>query len=100
MEAAGEPKHRTTSEALIGQSDWARLPRRRRPKSDRVRRVEEPGAAGHRLILSQEISKGPRRWGKPCEGNDNRLMPLEKSDCLVVARKSGNADGAKRAANR
>ena len=51
-------------------------------------------AAGHCLILPQEISSGPR-CGKSEEGNDDRLMPGEKSDRSIVALTPGNSGRAK-----
>ena len=65
-----------------------------RPISDRGRGVVGAVAAGHCLILPQEISSGPH-CGKLEGGNDDRLMPGEKSDRPILVLTPGNAGRAK-----
>lgn len=57
--------------------------------------VFEAGAAGHCSTLLQEISMDPATTGTAQGGNDACWKFMEKSDHLIVARKPGNAGGAK-----
>jgi len=96
MEARGEPQHRTQVNLQAGWSGQGKCAREHDARYPTVARpVVEAGAAGHCSSLPQEISTGPPRGGRGCEGNDAHPMPVEKSDHLVVVMKPGNAGGAK-----
>jgi len=86
------PNASEPSNGLLGPG-LACLPSQR-PISVGGRGVVRAEAAGHCSILPQEISVGPH-VGRPEEGNDDRLMPAEKSDRPIVVLKPGNAGGAK-----
>jgi len=53
------------------------------------------GAARHPVFLPREICVGPLPSGRPEGGNDNRTMPMQKSDLLVLAMKPVKAGRAK-----
>jgi hypothetical protein len=101
MEAVDKPQHRTRVNPYAG---WPALGECAFQHDARYPAVGGTvmgaGAAGHHPSLPQEISTGPRLResgvsGSAYGGNDVRAKPVEKSDHPVVARKPGNAGGAK-----
>ena len=101
MEAVDKPQHRTRVNPYAGRAalgECAFQHDARYPTESGM--VMGAAAAGHCQSLPQEISRGPRLResgvsGRVHGGNDVRATPVEKSDHPVVARKPGNAGGAK-----
>jgi hypothetical protein len=52
------------------------------------------GAAGYPVFLPREVCVGPHS-GRPEGGNDDRTMPMQKSDLSIVAMKLVKVGGAK-----
>jgi hypothetical protein len=96
MEAGYEPQHRTKVNLCAGSCALGKYAVQYDAQSPTVSAgVVEAGVAGHFSTLLQEISTDPMRIGKARGGNDECLMPVEKSDHLIVVLKPGNAGGAK-----
>ena len=101
MEAVDKPQHRTRVNPYAGWPDLGECAFQHDARYPIVGgAVLGAGAAGHHPSLPQEISTGPRLResgvsGSVHGGNDVCAKPAEKSDHPVVARKPGNAGGAK-----
>ena len=96
MEAGYEPQHRTKVNLSAGSCTLGEYAAQYDAQSPTVSAgVVEAGVAAPPCPILQEISTDPMRIGKARGGNDECLMPVEKSDHPILARKSGNADGAK-----
>ena len=96
MEAGCEPQHRTQVNLYAGSLDLGECASQHdAPYPTVAVGVMEAGAAGHLSTLPQEISIDPTPVGKAQGGNDACLTSVEKSDHSIVARKPGNAGGAK-----
>jgi hypothetical protein len=92
MEARSEAQHRTKVNPCAGWSTWASVPRNATPniQSWSIRTGGGGGAKFLHLTLGDLSESGD---GRRCR----KAAPMlgEKSDRLIVALKSGNADGAK-----
>jgi hypothetical protein len=101
MEAVSVPQPRTQVNFYAGCLGWVSVPRITTPniRSFPVSSGSECGGTYLNLtprdLLRSGVLLARTRSGKACGGNNNRLTSQEKSDHLIVALKSGNADGAK-----
>jgi len=95
MEARGKPQHRAKAKPRKAGPIWVSVPGSATPDIQPRRDGSGDGGGGTLLILTLGDLFGSAESGRPQGGNDARPMPGEKSDRLVVARKPGNAGGAK-----
>jgi hypothetical protein len=94
MEAEGKPQHRTRVNPRKAGLTWVSVPGTATPNIQSRQDGIEGGGGGTSFVLTQgDLRRSDS--GRTGEGNDDRPMPVEKSDLLIVARKPAKVGGAK-----
>jgi hypothetical protein len=95
MEALDEPQHRAKAKLRKAFGVWASVRPNVTPNIQSRLRGTGDGGGGTLCILTQGDLHRSAQSGRREEGNNDPTTPVEKSDHLIVARKPGNAGGAK-----
>lgn len=93
MEAGSEPQHRTGVNSGAGRLVWVSVPSNVTPDIQSRQDGTRSGGGGKSCVLTLGDLLGSAGSGRAA--GDDGSMPEEKSDHLIGAVKSGNADGAK-----
>ena len=95
MEARDEPQHRAKAKLRKAFGVWASVRPNVTPNIQSRPRGTGDGGGGTLCILTQGDLHRSAQSGRREEGNNDPTTPVEKSDHPIVARKPGNAGGAK-----
>jgi hypothetical protein len=93
MEARSEPQHRTRVNSGAGRPVWVSVQRNATPSIQSRQDGIRSGSGGKFCDLT--LGDLPRSAVSGSAARDGGARPWEKSDHLIVARKPGNAGGAK-----